>query len=283
MQQSSQNFVNPAFAEIYQGITARMPSITFYGVIITYTVTAALNVFFIPLPLYISIPAALALQFGRFAIVFMDFLNPTGVRTPWPPLIAAVATIVALTELGFSCQDIGFTGAKFWAVFLFGASVISFGYLLEVNFISKGAEAFGMGSRHRPQGVNSQVQQQAPQVQQPAQTYQAGRRYTYAPNGNGVHHSNGVTNQANQVEPTRAQVQHLGSHARATANGSVITQPLERTNGKLIKDCDHCGQTYQAKVIWQRFCCDTCKDAYHAANHGGQKFNPKRYHKRAQV
>lgn len=277
MQKNAQNFVNPAFAEIYQGITARMPSITFYGVIITYAVTAALNVFFIPLPLYISIPAALALQFGRFAIVFMDFLNPTGVRTPWPPLIAAVATIVALTELGFSCQDIGFTGAKFWAVFLFGASVISFGYLLEVNFISKGAEAFGMGSRHRPQGVNSQVQQQAPQVQQPAQTYQAEtRRYVFAPNGNGQHHHNGVSN---QVEP-RAQVMHLGSHARAG-----VTQPLYNATVTHVlrpgeKPCDQCGQVFKPRVEWGRFCCKDCKEKYHASQHNGQAFNPKRYHKK---
>mgnify|MGYP001373200847 CR=1 FL=1 len=266
-QQQQHQFVNPAFAEIFTGITARMPAITFFGIIVTYAVTAALNVYFLPLPLFISIPAALALQFGRFAIVFTDYLNPTGTRSAWPPFIAAAATIVALTELGFSCQDMGFSGPKFWAVFLFGGAVISFGYLLEINFISKGAEAFGLESRHTPQGVQAQQlpYQAAQQQAAPA------RRYVFAPNG--------ATNQVATEQP-RAQVQHLGSHAR---NATVITQPLGVANSKLIKDCEHCGQTYQAKVIWQRFCTANCKDAYHAANHGGQKFNPKRYHKKAQV
>lgn len=212
----NQQFVNPAFAEIYEGITARMPSITFYGVIVTYAVTAALNVYFIPLPLYISIPAALALQFGRFAIVFMDFLNPTGIRTPWPPLIAAIATIIALTELGFSCQDIGFTGPKFWAVFLFGSSVISFGYLLEVNFIAKGAEAFGMGSRHKPQGIQAQQPaQQAAAPTLPAQQQPISFQWPKPqPNGNGVHHHNGATNSATVVagfDPAQRRLQQVAT------------------------------------------------------------------------
>jgi hypothetical protein len=149
------NFVNPAFAEIYDSITGVMPQITFYGIIGTYLITAALNVYFIPLPVYLSLPAALAIQFGRFAIVFMDFLNPTGRRSPWPGLIATVATVVAITELGFSIMDLAWTGPKFWATFLFGGMMISFGYLLEVNFISKGAEAFGMTGRPATQGAAS--------------------------------------------------------------------------------------------------------------------------------
>lgn len=287
MQQNSQNFVNPAFAEIFTGITAKMPTITFAGIIATYCVTAALNVYFLPLPLFIGIPAALALQFGRFAIVFTDYLNPTGTRSAWPPFIAAVATIVALTELGFSCKDMGFSDARFWAVFLFGGAVISFGYLLEINFIGKGAEAFGLGHGKRPQGVQGIPAQQQPapqqlpqaapqQQQQPAPQQQ--RRYVFAPNGNGQHHHNGATNQVNQVEP-RATVQHLGSHARAGANATVTNATVTQTNSKLIKDCEQCGQTYQAKVIWQRFCTTNCKEAYHAAQHNGQAFNPRRYHK----
>jgi len=152
-QQGSQNFVNPAFAAIFKNITKHMPSITFYGIIATYLITAALNVFFIPLPVYISIAAALAIQFGRFAIVFMDFLNPTGHRSVFPGLIATLATVVSLTELAFSIQDMGWTGAKFWSVMLFGALMILFGYFLEINFIAKGAIAFGMSYEKGPEGA----------------------------------------------------------------------------------------------------------------------------------
>lgn len=107
-----------------------------------------------PLPLAIAAPAAIMIQFGRFSVVFMDFLNPTGQRSKWPPIIATVATVVAIVELGFSIQDIqiseGWNAARYWSVFLFGTMLISFGYILELNFITKGAEAYGMVMRNTP-------------------------------------------------------------------------------------------------------------------------------------
>jgi len=145
------NFVNPAFAGIFDGVTAYMPQITFYGIIATYAITALLNVFFIPLPFFVSIPAAVAIAFTRFAIVFMDFLNPTGRRSVWPLMIAFGLTVVALVELGFSIQEFGWAEEKFWATFLFGSTIIAGGYLLEVNFIAKGAEAFGLGEATQKQ------------------------------------------------------------------------------------------------------------------------------------
>lgn len=148
------NFQNSAFEDIYSSITNNMPQLVFFGIIVTYGITAALNIHFIPLPVWVSIPAAIAIQFGRFAVVFMDFLNPTGQRSKWPPIIATVATVVAIVELGFSIQDIqiseGWNAARYWSVFLFGTMLISFGYILELNFITKGAEAYGMVIRSTP-------------------------------------------------------------------------------------------------------------------------------------
>jgi hypothetical protein len=167
---SKQNFVNPAFKEIYQGITAIMPQITFFGIVAVYFITAALNVFFIPLPIWLSIPAAAAIQFSRFSIVFMDFLNPTGRRSPWPGFIATLFTGVAIMELGFSIQHLEWIGAKWWSVFLFGTMIIAGGFLLEINFIAKGAEAFGMKRRIEGAGAEdtNTSSYPAPQAQQPA-------------------------------------------------------------------------------------------------------------------
>ena len=146
--QNNHNFQNRAFHDLFESISSNMPAITFFGILLTYGITAAINVYFLPIdPLY-SIPAALAIQFGRFAVVFTDFLNPTGKRSPWPPVIATVATIVALIEYSFSVQDIqlesSWTDARYWSVYLFGSMLIVFGYILELNFISKGAEGYGM-------------------------------------------------------------------------------------------------------------------------------------------
>jgi hypothetical protein len=150
-QQNNKNFQNQAFEEIFETLSRQIPGMVLSGIVITYIITAGLSVYFIPLSMLISIPAAGAVQFGRFAVVFMDFLNPTGVRSKWPPVVATLATIVALVELYFSLKDLqeveAWSNSRYWSIYLFGAMVIAFGYILELNFIAKGAEAFGMVTR----------------------------------------------------------------------------------------------------------------------------------------
>ena len=138
------NFNNQNFEWLFQDITSSMPKIIFTGIILTYLITAALNVYFLPLPLLLSIPASLMLQFGRFAVVFIDFLNPSDKRSKYPPRVAAIATVIALLELWFSIQG-QTTGAEFWAMFFFIGAIICFGYVLEIQFIEKGIEAYGIG------------------------------------------------------------------------------------------------------------------------------------------
>ena len=140
------NFNNQTFEWLFNDIASSMPKIIFVGIILTYLITAALNVYFLPLPLLLSIPASLMLQFGRFAIVFIDFLNPSEKRSPYPAKVAAVATVVALLELYFSIQGQS-TGAEFYAMFIFIGTVICFGYFLEIQFIEKGIEAYGIGMK----------------------------------------------------------------------------------------------------------------------------------------
>lgn len=137
-------FNNQNFEWLFQDITSSMPKIIFTGIILTYLITAALNVYFLPLPLLLSIPASLMLQFGRFAVVFIDFLNPSDKRSKYPPRVAAIATVIALLELWFSIQG-QTTGAEFWAMFFFIGAIICFGYVLEIQFIEKGIEAYGIG------------------------------------------------------------------------------------------------------------------------------------------
>ena len=143
-------FNNQNFEWLFQDITSSMPKIIFTGIIFTYLITAALNVYFLPLPLMLSIPASLMLQFGRFAVVFIDFLNPSDKRSKYPPRVAAIATVIALLELWFSIQG-QTTGAEFWAMFFFIGAIICFGYVLEIQFIEKGIEAYGIGVKEPKQ------------------------------------------------------------------------------------------------------------------------------------
>jgi hypothetical protein len=168
------NFQSDTFRELMEGITRNVPALMFFGIVVTYAVTAMLNIHIIPLPAMIAIPAAIMIQFGRFAVVFMDFLNPTGNRSKWPPAIATFATIVALIELGFSIQDMAeassWSQARYWSVYLFGAMLIGFGYILELNFIEKGAEAYGMRTfkRNTSLEVTPQSRPAVTRNQQPA-------------------------------------------------------------------------------------------------------------------
>jgi hypothetical protein len=171
MNQNNNNFQNRSFQDLMEAITQNMPSLTFFGIILTYGITAALNVHFLPLPAMYAVPAALAVQFGRFAVVFTDFLNPTGKRSPWPPVIATAATVIALVEFGYSVQDMqlesSWTDARYWSVYLFGGMLIVFGYILELNFISKGAEGYGMVTRRvMPGNATHEVTQRARNVAQ---------------------------------------------------------------------------------------------------------------------
>jgi len=138
------NFSNVRFEMLFRDIEHAMPQVIFNGIIITYLITASLNVFFLPLPLYLSIPAALVLQFGRFAVVFIDFLNPSAKKSTLPNKVALGATIVALLELWFA---LSFEGREFYAMFLFVGAIICFGYVLEITFIDKGIEAYGIGTK----------------------------------------------------------------------------------------------------------------------------------------
>jgi len=138
------SFTNQQFEWLFADITSAMPKIIFVGIILTYLITAALNVYFLSLPLLLSIPASLMLQFGRFAIVFIDFLNPSDKRSPYPAKVAAAATIISLLELYFSIQG-QTSGAAFYAMFIFIGTIICFGYFLEIQFIEKGIEAYGIG------------------------------------------------------------------------------------------------------------------------------------------
>lgn len=58
------------------------------------------------------------------------------------------------------------------------------------------------------------------------------------------------------------------------------------TNGTVTPDlqpgekvCLNCEGVYCYKVNWQKFCCPECKAEYHARKHGGEPFQPKKYHR----
>ena len=137
------NFNNLQFKWTFESISDNIPTIMLLTIVLTYGINAYLTAIFLPIDFWLAIIAASILQLGRFAVVFMDFLNPTKGRSTYPPKIALGATLVALVEIFFGLQE-KYEGGEFITMFLFVGTIIVFGYLLEINFVDKGVEAYGL-------------------------------------------------------------------------------------------------------------------------------------------
>jgi len=157
------NFNNLQFKWTFESISDNIPTI-----MLTYGINAYLTAIFLPIDFWLAIIAASILQLGRFAVVFMDFLNPTKGRSTYPPKIALGATIVALIEIFFGLQE-HYEGGEFITMFLFVGTIIVFGYLLEINFVDKGVEAYGINEtkiirRRKRRTIIKNVQEDLPKV-----------------------------------------------------------------------------------------------------------------------
>lgn len=141
---NGQEWHNQAFAELFGAITAKLPSMTFWAILFSYGATAGLNSWAVHLPLFLSIPLSIAIQTLRFLTVFTPFLNPHGRASHLPEVIALGASIVSMFEYSFALQAMGFTGAEFWSLFLFGAAILVLSMILELQFINQGKKAFGL-------------------------------------------------------------------------------------------------------------------------------------------
>ena len=130
---------NPAFLKLLAKIQKVIPNVMFIWILITYLITAIINIYFIPLPLWITIPVALIIQGSRFLVVFLNFLNnPQIYKSDIPSKIALFATILSLVELLFTLMNRSATITENASIYLFFATIILFGYFLEVHFIKMG-------------------------------------------------------------------------------------------------------------------------------------------------
>ncbi len=130
---------NPAFVKLLEKIQRVIPNVMFIWIFITYLITAIINIYFLPLPLWITIPISLVIQGSRFLVVFMNFLNnPTIFKSNMPSKIALFATILCLVELLLTLMNRTATITENASIYLFFGNIILFGYFIEVHFIKMG-------------------------------------------------------------------------------------------------------------------------------------------------
>ena len=111
----------------------------FIWIFITYLITAIINIYFLPLPLWITIPISLVIQGSRFLVIFQNFLvNPQIYRSNIPSKIAIFATGMSLMELLLTLLNRNAPLIENASIFIFLATIIIFGYFMEVNFVKFG-------------------------------------------------------------------------------------------------------------------------------------------------
>jgi hypothetical protein len=78
-----------------------------------------------------------------------------------------------------------------------------------------------------------------------------------------------------EIEPKRRPI---GFNAGAEPTPNAMRYSASGGEGEAgPKHCENCGLPYTPRVTWQKFCTTQCKDAHHASQHGGQKFEPGAY------
>jgi len=134
---------NPAFLRLIEGIQKIIPQIMIIWIFIIYLVSSIINIYFLPLPLWISIIFSLIIQISRFLAVFGNFLNPGIYKSNMPKRIALIATIFALTELLFTLMNRD--AASFTEniqLYIFFSTILLFGYFLEIHFVDCSERVF---------------------------------------------------------------------------------------------------------------------------------------------
>lgn len=67
-------------------------------------------------------------------------------------------------------------------------------------------------------------------------------------------------------------------------NSTTKTEVIFKEIDTSLKECLHCGTTFKPRAHNQKFCRSrgpgNCKDAHHTAKHGGQAFDPSKFHGR---
>jgi hypothetical protein len=130
---------NPSFVLLLGKIQKVIPNVMFIWIFITYLITAIINIYFLPLPLWMTIPISLIIQGSRFLVVFLNFLvNPQIYRSNIPSKIAIFATGLALVELLLTLLNRNAPLIENASIYIFLATIIIFGYFLEVNFVKFG-------------------------------------------------------------------------------------------------------------------------------------------------
>jgi len=127
----------PEFLNLLNLIKRILPACTIFFILVSYLVIAILNSFFLPFHWSLSLLAGIILSFGRFLMIFTEFLSDsmTNNKNKWQKIVAGVLTFIGLVELYISLKN--HYPDQFIPIFLNIGAIIILGYALELSFLEK--------------------------------------------------------------------------------------------------------------------------------------------------
>ena len=127
----------PEFLNLLNLIKRILPACTIFFILVSYLVIAILNSFFLPFHWSLSLLAGIILSFGRFLMIFTEFLSDsmTNNKNKWQKIVAGILTFIGLIELYLSLKT--FYPDQFIPIFLNIGAIIILGYALELSFLEK--------------------------------------------------------------------------------------------------------------------------------------------------
>ena len=127
----------PEFLNLLSFIKRILPVCTIFFILVSYLVIAILNSFFLPFHWSLSLLAGIILSFGRFLMIFTEFLSDSITKNNnlWQKVVAGILTFIGIVELYLSLKT--FYPDQFIPVFLNVGAIIILGYALELSFLEK--------------------------------------------------------------------------------------------------------------------------------------------------
>jgi len=127
----------PEFLNLLNFIKKILPVCTIFFILVSYLVIAILNSLFLPFHWTLSLLTGLILSFGRFLMIFTEFLSDsmTNNKNKWQKIVAGILTVISLVELYISLKS--HYPDQFIPVFLNVGAIIILGYALELSFLEK--------------------------------------------------------------------------------------------------------------------------------------------------
>ena len=127
----------PEFLNLLSFIKRILPACTIFFILVSYLVIAILNSLFLPFHWTLSLLTGLILSFGRFLMIFTEFLSDsiTNNKNLWQKIVAGFLTVMGIIELYISLKSN--YPDQFIPVFLNIGAIIILGFALELSFLEK--------------------------------------------------------------------------------------------------------------------------------------------------